>query len=146
MREVLATSDHVMQRSCSAGHFRHQGFPFQTSAIETKKTKTIFLDRNKFKLFHLVHFQGTCWYKYSRMNVTKNGRTPNMLYTPNVATEWLAFQLRIREVPGSYLSLQQAIPTVAFLSPSMYMKNSTLHQATTASFHILSNSFFINHH
>jgi hypothetical protein len=67
---------------------------------------------------------------------------------PDIAIEWLALLLRIREEPGSDLGKEIGYPDwgVSWFPsvPPGIFQHST--QATTASFHILSSSLFLNHH
>jgi hypothetical protein len=61
----------------------------------------------------------------------------------NVEVEWLAFLLRIREVPGSNLRLETDCPDRFVVVPSVppdKLKDSTSNEATTTSFHIVTNS------
>jgi hypothetical protein len=66
----------------------------------------------------------------------------------NVEAESLAFLVRIREVPGSYLGPKTGYHDqsfLVFLSPYKYRNSTYVNYVTTGSIHILSNSLLINH-
>jgi hypothetical protein len=66
--------------------------------------------------------------------------------TFNEATECLALLLRIRETSGSNLGSETEYPAWGFLQfSSLYPGECMVSTFTTASFHILYNSSFINH-
>jgi hypothetical protein len=69
--------------------------------------------------------------------------------TPNVVVEWLKLLLLIREVPGSNLCPNTSYPDRGvswfYSAPPDKYQDSALNQATTVSFHILSNSSFTCH-
>jgi hypothetical protein len=67
----------------------------------------------------------------------------------NVVIEWITFLLRIWELLGSYIGPETGYHNWGVLQFSSVPRDkcwdSTLHSATTASFHILSNSSFTYH-
>jgi hypothetical protein len=64
----------------------------------------------------------------------------------NVVVEWLTLLLRILEVPDSNLRLSLLRYLLCFSVPPGKCRYSTLNQAMTASFNILSNSSFTYRH
>jgi hypothetical protein len=105
---------------------------------------------------HTSHLTGVicCWFSQKLIEVMKTTSvlTPNtgekVWYNATKMADAVKFLIRIREMPSSNLGQDARYPNWSFLLFSSVpdeCQNSSWKQITTVTFHILSNSSFINH-